>query len=116
MKKFKTIKEMKNVANEIKAALEEKLSVFTEPATVEVEVLTGSVQIEVSNKNTYELHMDEVISINEVAMEYLQWYENENYDMHIDTAPVYLATTESFIHIPTFIIELKKIKRYERVI
>lgn len=108
MKKFRTLRAMKNVAEKIKAALEEKLSVFTEPATVEVEDLTGSVNIEVGNKNTYELHMDEVICINEVAMEYLQWYDSENYDMHIDTAPVYLATTESFIHIPIFIIELKK--------
>ena len=108
MKKFRTVKEMKNVADEIKAALEEKLSVFTEPATVEVEVLTGSVNIEVGNKNTYQLMMGEINNIYEVIMKHLQDYDSENYDMHIDTAPVYLAATESFIHIPTFIIKLKK--------
>lgn len=108
MKKFRTLKEMKNVANEIKAALEEKLSVFTEPATVEIEVLTGSVNIEVGNNISYKLLLCEINSINEVAMEQLQEYDSENYDIYIDTAPIYLAATESFIHIPTFIIELKK--------
>ena len=107
MKIFKTKRAMKMAAKRLEAALNERLTMFTEPATVEIEEYQSDfVSVEVSNKNTYILTLIEVNEIVDVANKFFADYDERNWFIKFDTTPMYCAGTESFLHLPTLVIVL----------
>lgn len=107
MKTFKTKRAMMMAAKRLEAALNERLKMFNEPATVDIEEHQSNfVSVEVSNKNFYTLTLVEVNEIVDVANKLFADYDTHNWFIKFDTTPMYCAGTESFLHLPTLVIEL----------
>ena len=106
MKTFKTKRSMMMAAKRLEAALNERLKMFSEPATVEIEEYQSDLVLEVSNKNTYILTLIEVNEIVDVANKFFANYDERNWFIKFDTTPMYCAGTESFLHLPTLVIVL----------
>ena len=107
MKTFKTKRAMMMAAKRLEAALNERLKMFSEPATVEIEDHPSNfVSVEVRNKNSYILTLVEVNVMVGVANKFFANYDERNWFIKIDTTPMYCAGTESFLHLPTLVIEL----------
>lgn len=107
MKTFKTKRAMMMAAKRLEAALNERLKMFSEPATVEIEEHQSNfVSVEVSNKNSYILTLIEVNEMVDVANKFFKDYDTKNWFIKFDTTPIYCPSTESFLHIPTMVIVL----------
>ena len=106
MKTFKTKRQMMLVAKRLEKALNERLKMFSRPATVEIEKHETFVSVELSNKYSYILTLIEVNHIVDVANKVMANYDTNNWFIKFDTTPIYCAGTESFLHIPTICIEL----------
>lgn len=107
MKTFKTKRAMMMAAKRLEAAINERLKMFSEPATIEIEEHKSNfVSVEVSNKNSYILTLIEVNEIVGVANNFFADYDERNWFIKFDTTPMYCAGTESFLHLPTLVIEL----------
>lgn len=107
MKTFKTKRAMMMAAKRLEAAINERLKMFSEPATVEIENHPSNfVSVEVRNKNSYILTLVEVNEIVDVANKFFADYDSENWFIKFDTTPMYCAGTESFLHLPTLVIML----------
>ena len=107
MRTFKTKRAMMMAAKRLEAALNERLKMFSEPATVEIEEQPSDfLSIQVSNKNSYILTLVEVNEIVDVANKFFSDYDENNWFIKFDTTPMYCAGTESFLHLPTLVIVL----------
>lgn len=109
MKTFKTMRGMEMTANKLMSTINERLKrfkTFYGPASVEINRSENTIEIEVSNKNTYILTMVEVDAVREVANNILKDYSEDCWYIRFDTAPIYCPGTESFLHIPTMVIVL----------
>ena len=107
MKTFKTKRAMMMAAKRLEAALNERLKMFSEPATVEIEEHKSNfVSVEVSNENTYTLTLVEVNEMVNVANEFFKDYNSDNWFIKFDTTPVYNLSIGSCFHIPTLVIVL----------
>ena len=107
MKTFKTKRAMMMAAKRLEAAINERLKMFSEPATVEIEDHPSNfLSVEVSNRKSYTLMLVEVNEIVDVANKFFADYDENNWFIKFDTTPMYCAGTESFLHIPTLVIVL----------
>ena len=104
MKTFKTKRSMMMAAKRLEAALNERLKMFSEPATVEIEEYQSDLVLEVSNKNTYILTLIEVNEIVDVANKFFADYDERYWFIKFDTTPVYNLSIGSCFHIPTLVI------------
>ena len=106
-KTFKTMRGMEMTANKLMSAINQRLKIFYEPASIEINRSCGKyIEVEVSNRNTYMLTMVEVDIVREVVNDLLKDYNKDCWYIKFDTTPMYCPGTESFLHIPTMVIVL----------
>lgn len=108
MKTFKTKRAMKMAAKRLEAALNERLTMFSEPATVEIkEHQSNFVSVEVCNENSYILTSIEVNEMLDVANGFFKEYDSNNWYIKFDTKPTdYNPNTGNYFYIPTMVIVL----------
>lgn len=105
MKTFKTKRAMMMAAKRLEAALKERLNMFSEPATVEIDNFIESfVEIECYNTNSFILTLVEVNNMVEVANEFFKDYDSKNWFIKFDTKPI--SSHGNLFYIPSFVIVL----------
>lgn len=108
MKIFKTMRGIEMTANKLMSTINERLKrvkTFYGPASVEINRSQKTIEIEVSNKNSYILTMVEVDAVREVANNLLKDYSEDSWYIKFDTTPMYFPET-GFLHLPTMVIVL----------